>query len=221
MWWRTTNKSRCLCLQVLESKKRRVVTSVCVKEKYTKILQAQNMFSHVIWETSFEKIFTRFWYQESCVMSICAITGGLFLCFSTWLSLFSSQATWNWPNSLLFEVLCFLTKFTGWDLHYALFSNSLLKHKAMLAFINFINLLINLGSCFNSLVLPSVSAYSNFNSIFTGPLWEDRQRGLMSTLQMVSWVTESRKFPPIFDARKALFCGVFNIMLNIIPWCLT
>lgn len=113
--------------------------------------------------------------------------------------------------------LCLLTAFTRWDLIYLFFSNSLLKHKAMLLFINLINLLINLESCFNALALPSVSVHNNFKSICTRPLWADRQKGLMSTLQMVSWVTETWKSPSIFDAPEASFCGVFNIMLNIIP----
>lgn len=126
MQWRTTTNSRCLCLQVLESKKRREVTSMCVKEKDTKTLRTRNAYLHVTWETSFEKLSTRFRYQESCVMSICAITGGLFACFTAWPSLFSSQATCSahGPNSLLFDVLCLLTKFIKWDLHYALFSNT-------------------------------------------------------------------------------------------------
>lgn len=57
---------------------------------------------------------------------------------------------------------------------------------------------------------------------FLRDLSEQTDRGgFMFTLQMVSWVTESWKFPPIFDAHKALFCGVFTIMLNTIARCLT
>lgn len=117
-----------------------------------------------MWETSFEKLSTRFWYQESWVMSICAITGDLSVCLLAFvlglpcsvhrvLELAKFTALWG------FVVF---TKFIRLYFHYTLFSNPLLKHKAMVVFIDLINLLINLGSCFHALTLPSVSVHNNF-----------------------------------------------------------
>lgn len=101
MCWRTMTNTRCLCLQVLESKKSGSLRA-CERERCLK--HCTHTCLHVTQETSTEKSSTKLQrqvrkyqnqsyyrnlnltlqYYESCMIFVYTVTGVLFACFSTW-----------------------------------------------------------------------------------------------------------------------------------------